>query len=462
MSSRRTRTERSRDELISLARYGKVTSAEAEAEATAKGWPPFERRPSLPQFDPMAEPRWSLVMIVAWIAWRDLSLVREQNAGFRGECTHWIFREWQGPSDDGMKFERHAGWFLEPWSKATIARLSLFDRLLKNRAELPPARQMAVREAEIVLWRALSEGRLTAVGVNEAGRPVDIPERDWPYLKIYEEREADVLKFAALDPAAAYGNVSFKREDVLRLWPAVTYERVPLVDDGLIDPSMLQPMSVAGTVGLIPLCSALQWIMTKGGTLRLAINDEPAWNSACDRLLPLIHEGQIELIGVRAGASAAETIPGHTLALVKVHAPLDLSYLSMVSDAPVFISCTPFVDKEHWRGDFHDRLFFSDRPGAGYTHLQVRKSQILQHWPRPTARMKPQQDCFQWLLSEMHNSPSSRPKSKQAFRAEAKVKFSPLTERQFNQAWALAALESGAMWSKSGRPKSSKSNQNGK
>jgi hypothetical protein len=54
-----------RDELISLARYGKITPAEAEAIAAAEGLPPFEQQPELPAFDPMIEPRWSIVMAVS-------------------------------------------------------------------------------------------------------------------------------------------------------------------------------------------------------------------------------------------------------------------------------------------------------------------------------------------------------------------------------------------------------------
>jgi len=104
------KTERSewlrtrRDELISLARHGKVTPEEAEAEAQANGFEPFEHRPELPAFDPMHEPWWTIAMAVAWIARRNLKQVRENCAGFRKECTHWIFREWKQPVEGGTKF----------------------------------------------------------------------------------------------------------------------------------------------------------------------------------------------------------------------------------------------------------------------------------------------------------------------------------------------------------------------
>jgi hypothetical protein len=96
MKSESVQFERTRrDELISLVRYGKVTPEEAEAQAKASGFEPFARQPELPAFDPMGEPRWTITMAVAWIAWRDLKQVRDNCPGFRKECTQWIFREWK-------------------------------------------------------------------------------------------------------------------------------------------------------------------------------------------------------------------------------------------------------------------------------------------------------------------------------------------------------------------------------
>jgi hypothetical protein len=51
------RTDQTRDDLIELARYGKLTPQEAEAKAVANGWPPFEAEPAFPAFDPMKQSR---------------------------------------------------------------------------------------------------------------------------------------------------------------------------------------------------------------------------------------------------------------------------------------------------------------------------------------------------------------------------------------------------------------------
>ena len=76
-----------------------------------------------------------------------------------------------------------------------------------------------MREAETELWQALSDGELVAEGLDGGGQPVDIPQREWAYLKLFEEGDRDTLKYNALDPQAAFSEVKLKREDLLRVWP---------------------------------------------------------------------------------------------------------------------------------------------------------------------------------------------------------------------------------------------------
>jgi hypothetical protein len=39
---------------------------------------------------------------------------------------------------------------------------------------------------------------------------------------------------------------------------------------------MLEPMARAGTAGYVPLCAAIPWIMTNGGSLVKQLKDEEA------------------------------------------------------------------------------------------------------------------------------------------------------------------------------------------
>jgi hypothetical protein len=296
-----------RDELITLARYGKVTPEEAEAEAAAHGFGPFEQQPELPAFDPMLESRWAIVMAIAWIAWRDIRLVRENCPEFRSQSTLWLFREWNEPVNNGTAFEARAGWFLENWSEATTLRLALWEKLRAGRDELPPFRRMSVPEAETALWRALSDGLLVAEGKNDQGRPVDIPEREWSFLKLFEDGKRDALKYDPLDTREPFTNVRLKRDDLLRLWPAAReYEPADDGATGAIEPYMLKPISDTGSAGYVPLCAALQWIMSSAGTRAVMVDDQGGWKAAVDKLWPLVCGGEIELNGLPCGGALAE------------------------------------------------------------------------------------------------------------------------------------------------------------
>lgn len=448
-----------RDELITLARYGKVTPEEAEAEARANGLEPFERHPELPAFDPMRESRWTIVMAMAWIAWRDIRRVRENCVGFRSECTHWIFREWNEPIENGKEFAQRAGWFLETWHEATTVRLSLLETILKAKGELPETFQMPVREAEKALWRALSDGHLTAEALNENGRPVDIPAREWSYLKLFEDGKRDVLRYDALDRRDPFTEVKLRRDDLITLWPAV--KTVPDQEraEWPITPSMLEPIAAAGTAGYVPLCAALQWIMASAGTRSVMIDDPEAWTAAVNTLWPLVCSGEIELLGLGRARVLTERITSQSLTLVRVLAPLNDDINLVLLNGPSHISCTPYVDEYHWRNDFNDKLYESGRPGPAWTHLQVRKADILSRWPRPSMVIKNEAECCRWLIDEMRRTPATRPKPKAHFFKIARTRFGRIGLRQFERAWDKALNESGAWnWSKSGRPPKRKSN----
>jgi hypothetical protein len=446
-----------RDELITLARYGKVTPQEAEAEARAKGFEPFERQPELPAFDPMRESRWTIVMAVAWIAWRDIRRVRENCAGFRSECSHWIFREWNEPDENGGAFVQRAGWFLESWHEATTVRLSLLETILKAREELPPTFQMPVREAEEVLWRALSDGHLTAEALNEDGRPVDIPAREWSYLKLFEDGKRDALRYGALDRRDPFTEVKLRRDDLIVLWPAVKTAPDQERAEWPITPSMLEPIAAVGTAGYVPLCAAIQWIMTSGGTRAAMIHDAACWYESVGKLWPAVCDGQVELIGLQAGQSMTRRIPGHCLTLIKVLPPLHYSIGDILLNAPSHITCQPYIDQEHWHQDFNDKLYELGRPDPSWTHLQVRKSDVLERWPKGSSIASVEHACYRWLFKTMQAAPTERPKSRDAFWTEAQGQFVGLAKRQFLRAWQRAVADSGATWSKSGRPKSNRS-----
>jgi len=206
-------------ELISFAWLGQVTPEQAEAEAAANGWEPFAQQPELPAFDPMQANRWSMPMVLAWIAWRDPMLVRRASSAFASQSTHWVARQWNRPADDGRGFERHSGWFLEPLSQITTVGLRQWEIILRSKGGLPATAVMSILEAQAELWKRLVDLQFVAEAIGADGKPVDVPARDWSYLNVTEHRHRDVLIYRSGDLNEPFREVQFKRDDVLHLWP---------------------------------------------------------------------------------------------------------------------------------------------------------------------------------------------------------------------------------------------------
>jgi hypothetical protein len=221
-----------------------------------------------------------------------------------------------------------------------------------------------------------------------------------------------------------------------------------------IKPCMLEPIANS-TAAYVPLCAALHWIMTDGGTRKIAIDNKGAWNSAVDKLLPLMSGGEIELIGLRCGRPLPEPLPATTLALIRVSPPiLPNSISDFLIDSPSHIECCSFVTQEFWFSQGNDRLYESGRASPAWTHLQVRKRDLLKRWPKPGPKANAEHACREWLVEQMQKSLDARPKQKSAFWDEAKGKWPALGKRQFERAWHDTIELTGAHnWSRAGAPK---------
>src|SRR5262249_10575045 len=148
--------------------------------------------PDHSKFETMTESRWTLVMVIAWIAWRDLHFVTEQRADFRNQWSQWVFQKWSGPTDNGKRFVEQEGWFLEIRRPATVVELGLIYMFMRSDGELNPA-DISPVEAELQLRRKLSDGRLKAEGFNGVGDFVELPAREWSQLQLFQENGQAVL-----------------------------------------------------------------------------------------------------------------------------------------------------------------------------------------------------------------------------------------------------------------------------
>jgi hypothetical protein len=275
-----------RDILIDRVRRGTLSPDEAETEAAKQGFGPIATVPDPVGFDPDEMPWWSLPMALAWIAWRNTNSVREHCAEYRENWSHWVPGSWNVPTNDGTEFARIDGYELKSVRHSTAGRLLIVEAYLDSARSLPSTRQMTVSKAEKQLFAALAAGRIVAIAKDAAGNGVEIPQREWPYLQLFEEQERDVLKHDALDRAAAFSEIKLGRDDLKKVW-----------EEYLVEPYMIEPLMRAGTAGYVPLCSAFHWIMTEAGQKVQHLEDSELWKASVERLLPLISTGEVQIIG---------------------------------------------------------------------------------------------------------------------------------------------------------------------
>src|SRR5215208_29522 len=179
-----------RDDLIDKVRYGKLTPAQAEAEARLLGLEPLAKCPDPSEFNPMAEAWWSLPMAVAWIVWRSPNRVRQYWDAYRRECWDWHFHHWR-VGVDGPVYD---GYFLEERSPATLVRLRLSESF-DDADDSEPKPMMSLGEAQHACWQALQEGLLQATGLSrQTGERTPIPAHEWRDLEYFEERNRDVVR----------------------------------------------------------------------------------------------------------------------------------------------------------------------------------------------------------------------------------------------------------------------------
>jgi hypothetical protein len=288
-----------RDILIHRVRVGEITPEEAEIEAQHLGVGPLATKPNPIDFEPAQMPYWSLPMALAWIAWRNIEQVREHCAEYRENWLSWFQGSWNVPTDDGKEFRRIDGYELRSSRRSTVLRLARSESYLSSTETLPSTCQMTIAKAEKELLFALAAGHLVAIAKDSAGKVVDIPQREWPYLELFEEQECDVLKHDALDAIPAFTEVKLGRKDLQRLW-----------EEFLVQPYMIEPMNRAGTAGYVAFCAALHWIMTEGGTASKSLEDFGAWNDGVQQILPLISTGEIQVIGRPAAGGSAQNNHG--------------------------------------------------------------------------------------------------------------------------------------------------------
>jgi hypothetical protein len=347
-----------RDILIGEVRSGQITPDAAEQEAARQGLGPLAREADPVKYNPDEIPWWSLPMAVAWIAWRDFALVREQCAEYRKECWHWIF-------------VKGAGWDLQPWGPSTAVRLSLVDAHMVASGNLPLTAKVTVAEAQKQLLAACSEGRIVAIAKDASGKVVEIPRQEFPYLNQFEEQGADVFKHDALDRQATYSEIMFSRDALKQAWGVL-----PEINEEESSLPVLPPF------GAISLALAAHWIASKRGTVPISLsvtsNNSEQWRNAYMGLAAAISAGRVEATGRKDQNAAPEPIPAHLFADIPVCFPSH----DLASQEALF---------EHVVTDKFQLEAFPDQDSSGaeirqgrkvwFMRIHVNAEQVLAQWP---------------------------------------------------------------------------------
>ena len=208
-----------RERLLVLAKHGEITGAQAEAIAAAHGLEPFARKPELPRFDPKRKSHWSILMAVAWIARRDFELVRNQDPELCSAWFYWVGLEREVSLQPGGETVKRMVYLLTARGAPTVGRLTVVDDVLRGAPDVSSKVAMWIPEAVAALWQALSEGRLIAVGFDAHNAVVEIPSREWVYLRLREKGGRDVLSYDGVSQPEPFTAVTLRQSDVLRLWP---------------------------------------------------------------------------------------------------------------------------------------------------------------------------------------------------------------------------------------------------
>jgi hypothetical protein len=118
--------------------------------------------------------------------------------------------------------------------------------------------------------------------------------------------------------------------------------------------------------------------MTRGGSEVKQLKDSEAWKASIARLLPLISTGEVEIVGRPGAGGPAEPIKGHIFLGIVIPTPLETPF-SVITGADPWICCSAYIDEPHWQTHFNDHLFLN-RPGPpAWTHLSVKRSDVLRH-----------------------------------------------------------------------------------
>ena len=368
--------DRGRDDLIDDVQNGRMSWEAAEEEAARLGLPPLARVPDPDSYNPMVETWWTLVMAVAWIAWRSPGKVCEFWDAYRRECWDWHYCGVREEPDTPVQDT----WFLKRREPATLSRL-----VLEGISE----------DVNAKLWKALCDNVMQATGMERPNgeERVLIPDHEWCDLVPFQRKGCtDLLarKGQSVSGASGYNDVMVLRQSVMALWPLVRCEEC----DKLLPPTM----SPEGP-GYMPLYYAAQWIATRGGNFTFDPHHTPNWHAPYADLLARISSGEVTVTGVRDGIGGK--LDPHLFASVRVAYPFSYEPFDLIVSEDLYLASCAYFGEGAGSDDS-----LQDQRGVKWARIQVLKTDMVRLWP-----FTPSEQPTQTGLAIMHSGAPGRPTS---------------------------------------------------
>ncbi|WP_420335452.1 hypothetical protein [Roseibium sp.] len=199
-----------------------LSAKEGEEIAAKQGIGPLERIPKPHEFDPAKKPAWSLLMMFAWVMWRQMDSVRQFWREYR-ENTYRLHyrRNLREPGPDGSVVIRDR-WSLKQDQPLGMEDLVLFEALEEG---LPI---LSYEDAKREIISSFLNGDITATGTDKSTREIrDVPLAIWRVGDITLRGtgitfEPEVTHWPH---SQGYEDISVSVRDVLRIWPLVAEDK---------------------------------------------------------------------------------------------------------------------------------------------------------------------------------------------------------------------------------------------
>ena len=215
--------------LLQQSKAGVLKPQNADDEAARLKFGTLSRDIPMDEFHPIAQTRWTLTMVLAWITWRSYSEVREWDAEYLSRCRYWGA---VGLGKTGAARTVKTGSRLYKRRPPTFASFETWgDRRFGPLAVGVPIflQSCEAQNARPALWKALLDEILAAAAIKHGGGArVLIPAHEWQDLEVHQDPSGrDVLVYRHDPNKWVYKDISWLRRDVTSFWAPHRFSELP-------------------------------------------------------------------------------------------------------------------------------------------------------------------------------------------------------------------------------------------